>query len=94
MRRSPSGLFGTVPGWANPTGVALLLILTTMVVCSMNFVRRSGAFRVFYLAHLNYVFFYILLLLHAPAFWKWFVVFGCIWSVEMLYRMVTAFLGR
>ena len=35
-----------LPGFANPTGVALIIILTLMVVCSMSFVRRSGYFQV------------------------------------------------
>merc|ERR1712226_145297 len=34
------------------------------------------------------------LLLHAPDFWKWFVAFGCVWGVELIYRAISAFLGR
>ena len=40
------GVFGIIPGCANPTGVALIIILTIMGVCSMPFVRRSGRFEV------------------------------------------------
>ncbi len=39
-------LFGLMDGWANPTGVALTLILTLMVICSMPYVRRGGYFEV------------------------------------------------
>ena len=46
MFSSKPGVFGLVPGFANPTGVALIIILTLMVVCSMSFVRRSGYFQV------------------------------------------------
>merc|ERR1719220_585957 len=88
------GIFGTVGGAANPTGVGLIVILTIMVGCSLSGVRRSGYFLVFYFSHLNYVFYFLLLLLHAPDFWKWFVAFGCIWGVELIYRAISAFLGR
>jgi len=88
------GIFGTVGGAANPTGVGLILILTIMVGCSLSGVRRSGYFLVFYFSHLNYVLYFLLLLFHAPDFWKWFVAFGCIWGVELTYRAISAFLGR
>lgn len=39
-------LFGLYEGIANPTGVALMIILTVMVVCSLPFVRKSGYFEV------------------------------------------------
>ena len=39
-------LFGLVAGGANPTGVALIVILAIMTVCSMPFVRRGGCFEV------------------------------------------------
>jgi len=94
MFTTQPGVLGLVGGYANPTGVALIIILTVMVVCSMSFVRRSGYFLVFYFSHLNYVFYWGILLVHAPAFWKWFVVFGCIWFVELAYRLVSAFLGH
>ena len=40
------GLFGTIGGWANPTGVALMIILTIMFICSMSWVRKGGYFEV------------------------------------------------
>ena len=43
---SKPGLFGLVGGYANPTGVALIVILTIMAICSLPFVRRSGRFEV------------------------------------------------
>ena len=39
-------VFGLMPGWANPTGVALISVLTLMVICSLPFVRRGGYFEV------------------------------------------------
>jgi predicted ferric reductase len=94
MFTSQPGIFGLVGGYANPTGVALIIILTVMVICSMSFVRRSGYFLVFYFSHLNYIFYLGILLVHAPEFWKWFIVFGCIWLVEVTYRIVSTFLGH
>lgn len=54
---SRPGLFGLVSGVANPTGVALIIILFIMILCSMPFVRRGGSFEVFYIM-LNHVLIY------------------------------------
>ena len=43
---SKPGVFGIIGGCANPTGVALISILTIMVLCSLPCVRRSGRFEV------------------------------------------------
>ena len=51
MFTTKPGLFGLFDGWANPTGVALICTLTTMVICSQPFIRRSGHFEVRYLPH-------------------------------------------
>ena len=40
------GKFGLVPGFANPSGIALMVILTVMVICSQPFVRKKGNFEV------------------------------------------------
>ena len=39
-------LFGLVGGLANPTGIALIVILVIMFICSQPFVRRGGCFEV------------------------------------------------
>ncbi|XP_034142214.1 NADPH oxidase 5 isoform X2 [Drosophila guanche] len=82
------GLFGLIPGCANPTGVALLSILVVMFVCSQPFVRRKGSFEVFYWTHLLYVPFWILTLFHGPNFWKWFLLPGLVYIVERVLRYV------
>lgn len=46
LMTSQPGVFGLVSGFANPTGVVLLLILGIMAVCSMKWVRKSGNFEV------------------------------------------------
>ncbi|KAL1512799.1 hypothetical protein ABEB36_002327 [Hypothenemus hampei] len=83
------GLFGLIAGWANPTGVALFLILLVMFLCSQSFVRRGGCFEVFYWTHLMYIPFWILLFLHGPNFWKWFLIPGIAYLVERISRIDT-----
>ena len=88
------GVFGLVGGFANPTGVALIIILTVMVICSMSFVRRGGYFQVFYFSHLNYWLYWGLLVIHAPSFWKWLVFFAIIFLAEKFYRIISYLLGH
>ena len=88
------GVFGMPNGVANPTGVALIIILTIMFTCSLSYVRRSGYFQVFYVTHMLYFLYWALLLMHAPDFWKWFIGPACIFVVEITYRILTSFLGR
>ncbi|XP_073844192.1 NADPH oxidase isoform X2 [Musca autumnalis] len=82
------GLFGLIPGCANPTGMALFIILLIMGICSQPFVRRKGSFEVFYWTHLLYIPFWILVLFHGPNFWKWFFIPGIIYTVERILRFV------
>ncbi|XP_066245724.1 NADPH oxidase 5 isoform X1 [Euwallacea similis] len=86
---SKPGLFGLIGGWANPTGVALFFILLVMFICSQSFVRRGGCFEVFYWTHLMYLPFWILLILHGPNFWKWFLVPGLAYLIERISRIDT-----
>ncbi|KAG0728254.1 NADPH oxidase 5 [Chionoecetes opilio] len=87
------GILGLVPGIANPTGVALMIILTVMVVFSIPFVRKSGYFEVFYWTHLLYVAFWTLCILHGPRFWMWFVAPGIIFVVERIHRSIKMRMG-
>jgi len=87
------GMFGIIGGIANPSGVALIIILTIMAICSMPFVRRSGRFEVFYFTHLLYYAFFTLLIFHAPEFWKWVIAPLVIFVLEKLYRTLASFLG-
>ena len=81
-------------GFANPTGVALIIILTLMVVCSLSFVRRSGYFQIFYFSHLGYWLYWGLLVLHAPTFWQWILLWAIILLSEKLYRVIGWLMGR
>ncbi|XP_065544496.1 NADPH oxidase 5 isoform X2 [Lathamus discolor] len=80
LRAQPGmgGLWGT----ASQTGLALQVLLLAMAAFSSPCVRRSGHFEVFYWTHLSYISVWILLILHGPHFWKWFVVPGCLFVLE------------
>jgi len=80
------GVFGLIDGIANPTGVALISILVIMFICSQTFVRRGGCFEIFYWTHLLYIPFWILLNLHGPNFWKWYIIPGIIYLIERILR--------
>ncbi|XP_014808202.1 PREDICTED: NADPH oxidase 5 [Calidris pugnax] len=73
---------GGLGGTASQTGLALQGLLLTMIIFSSPCVRRSGHFEVFYWTHLSYISVWILLILHGPHFWKWFVVPGCLFVLE------------
>lgn len=85
---SRPGFYGFVSGWANPTGFLLVAVLLIMFICSLPFVRRGGSFEVFYWTHLLYVPFWLLVILHGPNFWKWFIIPGGIFFVERILRFV------
>ena len=84
---------GLIGGFANPTGLTLLVILTTIFICALPFIRRTGHFHVFYFTHLLYWAFFPLLILHAPEYWIWIIVPGLIWLVEMTIRLVMMCIG-
>ncbi len=50
--------------------------------------------QVFYFTHLLYAPYWILLILHAPEFWKWILAPGIIFLLELTYRMLTSWLGK
>ncbi|XP_062502529.1 NADPH oxidase 5-like [Corticium candelabrum] len=77
---------GWVNGSAGVTGVTLLIILITIVICSQPFVRQTGHFEIFYCTHMLFVGFYVVLIIHAEMYWKWFIVPGTIYAVERVLR--------
>ncbi len=88
------GVFGLIGGAANPSGVALILALSVMAACSLPVVRKRGYFEVFYFSHLLYWSYVLLLILHAPEFWKWILVPLAVFVVEKAYRATANFAGR
>lgn len=85
---SRPGLFGLIPGWANPTGFVLFTIILIMSICSQPFVRRGGSFEIFYWTHLLYVPFWVCLVFHGPNFIWWFIVPGFVFTIERILRLV------
>ncbi|GAB0100610.1 uncharacterized protein DMENIID0001_166720 [Sergentomyia squamirostris] len=85
---STPGIFGLIPGYANPTGICLVFILAIMFICSQPFVRRGGSFEIFYWTHLLYIPFWFLVLIHGPNFWKWFILPGLIYTFERALRLI------
>ena len=85
---------GWVGGAAGLTGVLLTIILAVMVVFSLPCVRRKGFFEVFYWTHNLFILWYILLILHATHFWKWFLVPGLAYIIEMILRSKVIKLAR
>ncbi|NXJ20484.1 NOX5 oxidase, partial [Dicrurus megarhynchus] len=81
LRRARPGA-GGVAGTAPQSGLALLALLLAMLVCSCPCVRRGGHFEVFYWSHLSYISVWLLLLLHGPHFWKWFLIPGSLFFLE------------
>lgn len=78
---------GWVGGLANPTGVALLFIITIIVGFSHRIVRKSGYFEIFYWTHLLSLPFWVFLILHGPNCWKWLVFPGAAFLLETCLRI-------
>ncbi|NWZ94132.1 NOX5 oxidase, partial [Nesospiza acunhae] len=75
---APPGQARGIPG----AGGTLLALLLAMLACSSPCVRRGGHFEVFYWSHLSYIPVWLLLLLHGPHFWKWFLIPGSLFVLE------------
>ncbi|MEE6503518.1 hypothetical protein FKM82_004844 [Ascaphus truei] len=84
---------GWVYGMASITGIVLQLLICLTLVCSSTFVRKGGHFEVFYWTHLSYVWIWLLLFLHTPKFWKWFLVPGLMFLLEKLFGAAVSRIG-
>ncbi|XP_041972377.1 NADPH oxidase 5 isoform X2 [Aricia agestis] len=84
---SRPGLFGLCGGCANPSGIVLLAALIALAAASRPKLRAGGYFEVFYFTHLLYIPFYVILIIHAPNFWKWFIGPGTIYIIERIVRL-------
>lgn len=77
-------------GWighsAALTGWLLLIVLATMSLAH-PFSRSLGRFELFYYTHLLYIPFWILLFIHAPRFWCWFIGPFFIFMIETAIRL-------
>ncbi len=83
---APPVLHSLLFTWAGATGLVLLLVFATMWVTALDWVRRGGHFEVFWVAHLGYVAWLGLLLMHGPRFWKWALVPLAMFIFERIWR--------
>ncbi|CAF0862575.1 unnamed protein product [Adineta steineri] len=77
-------------GWvghsATITGVILFVLLIIMVICSFQCIRqRSGCYQLFRYTHYLFWPIFILLVLHAPNFWKWAIGPMVLFCFEKIY---------
>lgn len=77
---------GWIKGCACITGWILLLILFIMST-AQSFSRSLGKFELFYYTHLLYIPFWVLLFIHAPRFWYWFIVPFAVFMIESCFRL-------
>ncbi|XP_069480335.1 NADPH oxidase 5 [Ambystoma mexicanum] len=84
---------GWIYGLASITGVVLQLLICLTLVCSSTFVRKGGHFEVFYWTHLSYIWVWVLLVLHGPQFWKWFLVPGLMFLLEKVIGIAVSHIG-
>lgn len=78
--------YGWIGGCASPTGWILLIIIIIMS-SAQPFSRSLGKFELFYYTHLLYIPFWLLLFIHAPHFWIWFLGPFSVFVVESLIRI-------
>ncbi|MDY6803201.1 MAG: ferric reductase-like transmembrane domain-containing protein [Cyanobacteriota bacterium] len=79
-------LFATKAGLS---GFLLLVVFAVMWVTAQEPVRKGGNFALFYMAHLGYVLWFILALIHGPNFWKWTLVPLIGFAIEQIIRLQT-----
>uniref|UniRef100_A0A6G1SM82 NADPH oxidase 5 n=1 Tax=Aceria tosichella TaxID=561515 RepID=A0A6G1SM82_9ACAR len=77
---------GWLGGCASITGWLLLVIILIMSL-AQPFSRSLGKFELFYYTHLLYIPFWVLLFVHAPRFWMWFLIPFTIFACESLIRL-------
>ncbi|XP_074657315.1 NADPH oxidase 5-like [Tubulanus polymorphus] len=78
---------GWVYGTASITGLALLALLALIVTCALPCVRGRGRFQLFFWTHFLHWPFMVVNVLHAPDFWKWFIVPGVYYLIEYVIGM-------
>ena len=91
------GLFGLTSVFT--TGCLTLIVFILIFFSSLPCIRRSGHFEVFWYMHqILFVLFYVFLLFHGvhhgiPVFWVFFLVPGCIYFFDRLYRTLSTSQG-
>lgn len=76
-------LFGTKGGLS---GFLLLLVFIVMWVTAQAPIRKGGKFALFYAAHMLYVLWFALALVHGPVFWQWVLLPVVGFAIELVIR--------
>ena len=85
-----SQLLGLVPGWAFPSGLLLVLLLSVLLMGAVPLVRNSGYFEVFYWTHLTYLPIILLMFLHSTTTWFYLLVPGLLFLLGKLLLIVSS----
>ncbi len=78
-----TGVFMTGPG---RTGLLLLLVATVMWALALPQIRSRKHFELFYGAHMLYLAWFVLMLLHGPRFWAYAIVPIVAFALDKLLR--------
>ncbi len=81
--RFAQSLFGTKAGLS---GFLLLLVFIVMWVTAQAPIRKGGKFALFYIAHMGYVLWFALALVHGPVFWQWVLLPVVGFAIELVIR--------
>ena len=76
-------LFATKAGLS---GFLLLLVFSVMWVTAQSPIRKGGKFALFYTAHMLYVGWFALALVHGPVFWQWVLLPVVGFAIELVIR--------
>ncbi|CAF0745978.1 unnamed protein product [Brachionus calyciflorus] len=79
---------GWIKALAMPTGWALWVVLLIIEIFSLPCIRKKGYFQVFYYTHWLHVVYYIILIIHATHYWKWFILPFVLVIFERLFTFI------
>ena len=86
-------LEGAIKGWANPTGVVLMIIAFIMLIGVHPKIRAKGHFEIFYWTHCLYVLFIFLMFLHCDQTVIWLTIPICLFLIYKLMMIKKWFGG-
>ncbi len=69
-----------------PTGIIDMILLFLIVLFAMPFVRNKGYFQMFYWFHMLTIPWFVIMLLHGKAFWRWALVPTFCYILEKVLR--------
>ncbi|CAF1166761.1 unnamed protein product [Adineta ricciae] len=84
--RFTDAIFTAKLGLGYITGVLEFLLGALIYIMCLPFVRKSGHFQLFYWCHMLTLPWLIIMLVHAPRFWKWVLLPGVLYIIEKILR--------